>query len=110
MISRTVDNNTLLPDGSPNPNYGQVTEVVTPDPPTQKRVCSREEVIDLLPAALLKTLRDTVNATVIKRYEKFKARNTFTFAQGASLLNDLQASGLISEPDNASIQAAWPVA
>lgn len=76
--------------------------------PPQKRQLSLEEVLDLLPAAVVKALHESTSAAVIKRFHKARARATFTWDDGVKLGNDLEAAAMFTPQQNIDFKAAWP--
>lgn len=100
-----------------NPNYGQPgepemlpAETVQHEVATQKRNCTRDEVIDLLPSGVMKACRDSTVAGVIKAFYKFLAKNGFTYAEGVVLGDGLEALSIITAQQNIDFKAAWPSA
>ena len=109
VVAQLVDDNAA--HGATYNGGGNYTNPSQPAPfGTQKRVCTPEEVIDLIPAAVIKSLEDSTNATVIKRYRKFLARTNFTYAQGVELGDDLEGATLFTAQQNNDFRAAWPEA
>ena len=79
-------------------------------PRPQKRTVTLEEVINLIPATVIKSLEDSTIAAVIKRYRLFLARPDFTYAKGVELSDYLQAATLFTDQENIDFKAAWPEA
>lgn len=90
------------PDGS------IVQEIDHPAPTPTPRVLSPDEVLDLLPASVVKAIKDSTAAAVVKRYEMFKLKKVWTKAQGIALFADIEGAGLMDAAQNASATASWP--
>ena len=69
-----------------------------------------DEILDLLPASVVKAIRDSATASAVKRYECFKLKQAWTKAEGIALFNDIEGAGLMTAPQNAAAVAAWPEA
>lgn len=102
-----------IPDGTVRDSIPDGQGGWTAPPPKAridvKRVCTRDEVIDLLPGGLMKTLRDSTVAAVIKRFYKFQAKTSFTYEDGVELGDALQGATLITVQENSDFKTAWPV-
>lgn len=95
------------PDGqggwtNPTPNI----PVHVPTPVTR----SRDEIIEALPAGVMKACRDSADAGVIKQFYKFLAKGGFTKNEGIALGSFLESKSIITAQQNTDFVAAWPEA
>ena len=112
MGTKTVKNfiyskNPLYTPGGAEPEMLPVVEeskVVT----TYPKVLSKEDVLELLPASVVKAVRDSIDAAVVKQYEKFKLAHVLTHAQGLALFAFLKNKTLMDATQEAAAIAAWP--
>lgn len=81
----------------------------TPNSPAFKILLSHQ-VLNLLPATVVKAIKESTAAAVVKRYEIFKITPAWTRDEGISLFNDIQAAGLMTAQQNTDAVAAWPSA
>lgn len=67
-----------------------------------------DEVLDLMPAAVVKSIRDSTSASVIKRYEAFKMKPNWTKEEGDVLFGDMVTATLMTAQQKIDALAAWP--
>ena len=89
--------------------YERYTPPAAPPSP-QPKILRSDEVLGLLPAAVVKSIRDSTVAAVVKRYECFKIKPSWTKTEGTALFNDVEAAGLMTTQQNSDALAAWPSA
>ena len=87
---------------------GTTQTVTHPDPPAITAVLDPSSVLNLLPASVVKAIKESAAAAVVKRYEMFKLKATWTKTEGAALFDDIQAAGLMTAQQNTDALAAWP--
>ena len=98
-----------VPDGTVH-GAADGTWVPPPPPAPQPKILRADEVLGLLPAAVVKSIRDSTSAAVIKRYECFKIKPTWTKAEGIALFNDIEGAALMTNQQNLDALALWPTA
>lgn len=69
-----------------------------------------DEILNLLPATVVKSIEESTVASIIKRKVVFKGRPPQTKDQGIALFNDIEGAGLMNNAQNAAAVAAWPEA
>ena len=79
-----------------------------PSGPLPKLLRSHE-VLNLLPAAVVKAIKESAVAAVVKRYEMFKITPSWTKSEGTALFNDIESAGLMTNTQNTDALALWPV-
>ena len=69
-------------------------------------VLSPDQVLDLLPASVVKAIKDSTDAAVVARYEAFKLKPKWDHSEGESLFADLVGAGLMTQAQSDAI--VWP--
>ena len=87
---------------------GTTATIVHPDPGVVPAILDPSGVLNLLPASVVKAIKESTAAAVIKRYEMFKLKSAWTKTEGAALFDDIQAAGLMTAQQNTDALAAWP--
>ena len=86
---------------------GCYTPPAAPSGPRPK-ILRPHEVLGLLPATVVKAVRDSAAASVVKRYEIFKITPSFTKDEGTALFEDIVAATLMTEVQKDASLALWP--
>lgn len=124
MIEVITDNNVFLPDGvTPNPNYGTVTTIIHPDPPTYPKVLTKTEFQKHCHAQLgggsvglqrygeiLKNARSSTIDVVVAVMEYYDDATSTEKPEAANMIAIFVGVGLATQTEADAVINNWPVA
>jgi hypothetical protein len=123
MLEIIRDGNKFLPDGSPNPNYGNVTTIEHADHPTVDRVLSKTAFADHCYAqlgggaagiarfgAILKGAAASTSDGVYAALDRYRSANSVEKANAAVFIALMTADGIVTSNESAAVLDNWPTA
>jgi hypothetical protein len=123
MLEIIRDGNKFLPDGSPNPNHGNVTTIEHADHPTVDRVLSKTEFADHCYAqfgggltgvarfgAILKAAAASTSDAVYATLDRYLVAPSIEKPNAQIFIGILASEGIMTPTEVTAVSDNWPTA